>query len=692
MHHLLRSCPVAIVAVAIAGVGAGAAERVLDAKLHHFRSGDQREWSEFPEAAEAKELIVEFQASAASQETSLRLRHRDVKQRWTIELNGRSLATLPINENDTVTVWSVPPGTLKDGANTVRVHGAGKESDDVMLGDVRFHDRPRGEVLAEARLDVRVCDAESGRPLPSRITIIGADGALMETGASSNTTLAVRPGVVFTADGTARLPMSVGKFKVYAGRGFEYSVASADVELQSGDTKSIELSIRREVPTAGYVACDTHCHTLTHSGHGDATIEERMITLAAEGVELPVATDHNIQVDYTPVADRLGLREYFTPITGNEVTTNVGHFNVFPLQPGPSSIDHRGQDWPAVFDAIFADGRRPLVVLNHARDLHSGFRPFDPQLHLAVAGQRLDGRRLRADLMEVVNSGTTQTDGGQLLADWMALVNRGSKIMPVGGSDSHDVARHFIGHGRTYVRCDDRRPGAINVDEALASLRAGRLLVSYGLLADLQVDDRYQAGDLIPAGDQIRIAARVLGPHWTNVTRVRMYVNGVPTRDVTVEPSPSDKQPIGVKWQADWTIDRPKHDVFLTLVAVGPGIRELYWPTPKPYQPTSPDWSPYVLGATGPLWIDADGDGRFSSAFEYAEQLAKSADGDLPKLLQALSMYDEAVAVQAASLLADSGQTPLDDGLSAALKSAAPQVRRGFAKYAEGWRLSKQAR
>jgi hypothetical protein len=132
--------------------------------------------------------------------------------------------------------------------------------------------------------------------------------------------------------------------------------------------------------------------------------------------------------------------------------------------------------------------------------------------------------------------------------------------------------------------------------------------------------------------------------------------------------------------------------VFLSAVAVGPGIKELYWPTPKPYQPTSPDWTSYVIAVTGPVWIDADSDGRFTSAFEYAETFVTEADGDWFALIKSLATYDEAVAVQAASLSAAAGRSPLDDALATALQTAAPQTRRGFARYAEAWKASQQAR
>src|SRR5690606_34345266 len=110
---------------------------------------------------------------------------------------------------------------------------------------------------------------------------------------------------------------------------FEYGVDSVHLELDAGDQIEKALRIRREVPTEGWVSSDIYIHTLTHSGHGDATLEDRAITIAGEGIELPVLTDHNINVDLTPTVKTLGLDRYFTPVTGNEVTTRVGHFNVF---------------------------------------------------------------------------------------------------------------------------------------------------------------------------------------------------------------------------------------------------------------------------------------------------------------------------------------------------------------------------
>src|SRR5207245_3174575 len=128
---------------------------------------------------------------------------------------------------------------------------------------------------------------------------------------------------------------------IYAGRGFAYGIDSAKVSLRPGDSVSKSLAIRREVALDGWASCDTHVHTLTYSGHGDCTAEERVITLAGEGIELPVITDHNQQINLRGVAARLGVRDHFTPVVGNEVTTDVGHFNIFPVRPDGPPADHR---------------------------------------------------------------------------------------------------------------------------------------------------------------------------------------------------------------------------------------------------------------------------------------------------------------------------------------------------------------
>ncbi len=665
-----------------------AAERSLDGRLHHLRQDGPREWDAFPEKAEGPSLTVRFTAQANAAEQTLRLRQQDVKQTWKVLLNGKELGRLPTDENDMIVYLPLPPGALLAGENTLRLEQVGKAVDDVRVGEITLDDRPVSKVLSEATVEVHVSDADHpDRRLPCRITVLNEQGALMTVGAASGDNLAVRPGVVYTGTGRATFGLPAGKYTVFAGRGFAYGIDRASVTLQPGETVRKQLTIRREVSIPGYVSCDTHVHTLTYSGHGDCTIAERMLTLAGEGIELPIATDHNVHVDYQAIAARLGMRQHFTPVIGNEVTTAIGHFCVFPVSADAPPPDFRLKDWKDIFAGIDRAGAK-VVILNHGRDLHSGYRPFDPKHFNAATGENLDGWTLRANAMEVVNSGALQTDPMQLVRDWFALLNRGTILTPVGASDSHDVARYIVGQGRTYVRARDADPGKIDVPEAVASFRAGRVMVSLGLLAEITVNDKYGPGDLVPASDEVKVRVRVHGPGWVTADRVELFANGRRIKEAAI----TDGSRPGVKWSGGWTLPRCGHDVYLVAVASGPGVRELYWPIAKPYQPTSPKAERRVLGSTGAVWVDSDGDGRRSSAHDYARRLVQEHGKDPAKLIALLARYDEAVVTQAAGLLQAQGFPVQDAEITNAARKAGPQVERGFQAFVEAWRRSQLAR
>jgi hypothetical protein len=688
---LIRSWILAIAASASFALPLRASEQVLSDRLHHLRVGEQREWAEFPERAEAERLLLRFNAERNAVEHTLRLRQQDVKQAWRVLLNEKELGKLALDENDTVICLPVPPGRLMDGENLLVIEQAGRTVDDVRVGEIGLDSRPVKEVLTAAAVELQIFDATQADKkslTPCRITVVDTDGALVTTAATSNDILAVRPGVVYTADGRATFGMPAGEYTIYAGRGFEYGIDSVRLLLKHGDHVRKELSIRREVPTDGYVSCDTHIHTVTYSGHGDATIGERMITLAGEGIELPIATDHNRHIDYTETAKRHGVRQFFTPVVGNEVTTPVGHFNIFPVAKDAPIPEFELMDGHAVLDGIAARTSARAIVLNHPRDIHRGFRPFGPERHNAATGENAADWLMRAKAVELVNSSAQQTDLLQTYRDWFALLNRGVLLAPVGSSDSHDVSRFIVGQGRTYIRCGDDHPDQIDVEEAVQSFLAGRVLVSCGLLVEMTVNGKFRSGELASSGDENQVSIRVMGPTWTTAEKVTLYANGVELREAAIE----DQGRGGVKWNAEWTLPRFKHDVHLVAVATGPGVKALYWPIAKPYQAKSPVVERRVIGSTGAIWLDADGDGKWTSALEYAKSLVEKHDGRAGGVVLALSDYDQAVAIQAAGLLQARGVSFDNAEIRAAVKQSGPQVERGFAEFFAAWRAGEVAR
>jgi hypothetical protein len=378
---------------------------------------------------------------------------------------------------------------------------------------------------------------------------------------------------------------------------------------------------------------------------------------------------------------------------GNEFTTSVGHFNIFPIEAGARVPNKQLKKWGPIFDEIFATPGVKIAILNHARDLHSGVRPFGPERFNATVGENFAGWPMRFNAMEIINSGAVQTNPLQLTHDWMALLNRGYQVTPVGSSDSHDVSRYIVGQGRTYVRCDDRDVSQLSVDEAITNLLAGRVVVSYGLLVDLGINGIHKPGDLAAIdGDEIAINLKVLGPHWTTAEKVQLYCNGRLIREEQIKPPPDRTMTPGLQWQGTWKLPRLKHDVHLVAVALGKGIEGPYWATAKPYQPTSEDFTSTAFSVSGALWIDGDGDGKRSSAHHYAVHLHKAAEGDLSALIKSLGKYDYAVAAQAMHLQLSEGNKLEHEAFDRALAGAPAQVAEGARGAWKAWREQELAR
>lgn len=635
-----------------AEVAASDPATLLDSPRHLGLKG-QPEWSETadrdPDGA-GWELDFDSRANPTT-EHCLLVRHRGVKLRWQVQFNGKTVGALPTLEQEQITAFAIPAGMLKEGPNRIAVTGP-NVPDDIVLHSVILIDRPLAETLGESRLDIVVTQLGKGGGVPCRLTITTPDGALVPLRADpADQRLAIREGVAYTGDGVARLSLQAGQYIVWASRGFEWSAASVKIDARPGQTEKVSLELIHELPTPGWISVDSHIHTLTHSGHGDSSIDERMLTIAGEGIDLAVATDHNHHADYAAPAEKMGVANQFRHVIGNEVTTKKGHFNAFPITPGSPVVDAAIDDWDRLIPAIRAVPGVRVVILNHPRNLHSGFVPMGPTLFDSATGKHRHAAAFRGiDGFEVVTSAAMQSDIFLLFRDWFGLLNRGHRISAVGSSDAHDVNRYLLGQARTYVSA--REPD--DLDQVWKSYEEGRLLVSMGLLVDLTIEGKYHVGDLAKvSGENMNVYTRVAGPSWTRADRLSLYSNGLLIKDYPIgEPISKNEKHWG-----QTLLPVPKHDTYLVAIATGPGVDAPFCETPRPYQPSSRDFHPRVIGATNPVWIDGDGDGVFSAPLQTAQKLVDRHGVDPVKLISVLADFDEAIAVQAASLCADAGAT-----------------------------------
>ena len=617
----------------------------------HLNSGNGNEGQEL--------LTIPVAEKTQDDEWLLLVAHRWVKERWKLSLGNRQVGFLDQIEQPTWSVFLLEPSALKKEGMSLAIEGPSR-SDSIDLERIRFFQGTKKTLLEQSSLEIEIKDGAK-QSIPARVTILDQDGylvplALMQTSGPS----ALRTGVVYVTAGSVTLGLAAGDYSVFVTRGPEYEKAEFSLSLALGERERIEARLVRSVDTAGWISSDPHTHTFTYSRHGDATIEERVVTFTGEALELPIATDHNTLTDYEPVARELGLSEFFTPVVGDEVTTKEAHFNVFPLNNDERLPNFRILDWPSLFENFRQSPSVKIVILNHPHNVHNGFRPFDRQHLNPVSGRVLKKLDLSVDAMEILSSSAQQTDMMLVFLDWFALLNQGYRIVGLGSSDVHDVNRYIIGQGRTYIEGDDSDVGELDVAAACEALKQGRALISMGLFVNMTVNANGRVGDLVTATDQLVAEVTVQAPSWMEIHKVQLFANGEAIREVSIGPADIQERKKGRRVALSFNLDDIPHDTYLVAMATGPGDLGPSWPIPYPYQPVGGTFVPRVAGATNPIWIDRDGDGQFDSARAIGEKVWE-ASGTVAKVVPLLVDYDSAVVAQIADLAYQEGQLLWDE-------------------------------
>jgi len=191
--------------------------------------------------------------------------------------------------------------------------------------------------------------------------------------------------VVYTTTGSGAIQLRPGTYDVYASRGFEYSVAQKRVTIASGMSASVDLKLKRVLKTRNALSADFHVHS-GRSLDASAPLRDRVAAFAGEGVEVMVSTDHDKNVDYSPIIDSLGLSSRLRSIVGEEVTGSVpnapafpqsiGHINAWPLtvakdqrRDGTIQDEYVAPNW--LFTRLRGAGAE-VVQYNHPRAGVSG--------------------------------------------------------------------------------------------------------------------------------------------------------------------------------------------------------------------------------------------------------------------------------------------------------------------------------
>ena len=432
-------------------------------------------------------------------------------------------------------------------------------------------------------LEVVIRDADWDVAIPARVRIHG-EGSTPDPDGS----------VTVTAAGRVTVTLAAGRYRVSVSRGPEWTLFATTIDIEPGLT-TIEARLRHVIDPGDFVACDFHVHAAP-SRDSEVGLEERVASLAAEGVRFAVATDHNHVTDYAPAARALGLHDFGTA-PGVEVTTwapSFGHFNAWPLARDPNAArggapSFRDTTPSALFASLHALGPDVLVQVNHPR-LDDGIGYFDA-IHLDAASGRADrGASLDFDAIEVWNGYELGEPAAldENLVDWMALLRAGHRVSATGNSDSHDVAFHTAGYPRTYVEVAG---GAVDDPNAVArALREGRAYVTSGPLLDVRLDGK-GPGETVQSEGVADLDVRVRAPRWVDADRIEVWMNGALVASSALEETGRSDETRTLRFRAPLEVHE---DGFVIILVRGE----------RPLHALFDDQDVYPIAFTNPIWIE----------------------------------------------------------------------------------------
>lgn len=516
---------------------------------------------------------------------------------------------------------------LPAGEQELELADLGRESAKTKLTVVKSSNAGLGSVFDFAlgpqsaiAFDIR---GENGQPIPCKAQFIGVNGTKVP-GLGPQNRAAGCVDQYHSANGQFRQPLPPGDYEVIVTRGIEFGHLRQTVKLAAGQTATVKGTLKRLVDTRGWVSADYHNHS-TPSGDNTCGTDDRLINLAAEGVEFVPTTEHNRFYDWRPHIIRLGLTNHLQTVSGVELTGSGAHFNSFPFDPVPLTQDGGAPVWstdPRITAATLRDFQKPeparWIQINHP-DMVANFTDRDGDgradggfigLPLMIDGVEVENYSMSSILSGVPFTVARDTKTGrdtvrsQREFVWLQLLNKGHRYVGVAVCDAHSVYGNGTGGWRMYMPSASDEPAKIDWRENVRHAKEGRSYLTTGPFLQVQTDDGTLPGGTVRATGGVKLKVRVQCTDWIDIDRVQVLVNG------RAEPKLNFTRATHPTWFAngvvkfDRVIDVPlSEDAHLIVVAAGENF-DL-----KTGYGTSAQAKIKPIAYHNPIWADVDGGG-----------------------------------------------------------------------------------
>ncbi len=444
------------------------------------------------------------------------------------------------------------------------------------------------------RLTVSAKDAASGEILPARVQVIP-----MKSVAPAPKSFGVpdagsgRLYQAFTTTGSVDLDVPQGMHRVVVTRGYEYEVSDQTIDVNAD--MPVVASLARTVDSTGIMCADFHIHSYFSVDAHDVT-ESKVKSAIADGLEIPVSSEHEWILDFQPIIERLGLQRFAYGFPSEELTTfEFGHFGVIPIQPDPAQPNLGAVDWigksPAeLFHAVKTRSDAPVLIVNHPSkgDFQSYFSSssFDRATAKGTPGLWSE----EFDAIEVFNDSDFESNRSASVADWFALLNAGKTFSAVGSSDSHHIKTTPVGYPRTCFVFGHDDPTKLSAEIVRDAVKAGSATISGGLLmTTVAGPDGAGPGGTSKAGSYHVV---VRSPSWIEAASLEVIVDGQTAKTV-----PLTSTGAGPGHVYDVTVDvqpassAAKH--WVVFHAKGPDNEDL--------APLHPGFKPFAV--SNPIWF-----------------------------------------------------------------------------------------
>jgi hypothetical protein len=333
----------------------------------------------------------------------------------------------------------------------------------------------------------------------------------------------------FAMNGDITLPAPPGMHRVIVTRGYEWELSDQTVTVTAGQPTNVAAPLAHSVDSTGVMCADFHIHSYYSVDAGDTTLV-KVQSAIADGLEIPVSSEHEWIIDFQPLIQKLGVTQFAFGFPSEELTTfTFGHFGVVPKMPDTTQVNLGAVDWVGktpgqIFDEVNALPEQPVLIINHPiGTTFMGYFTAAQFDNTKGAGTDPNMWSDHFEAIEVFNDSDFDSNKTDSVASWFSMLGTGKKVWAIGNSDSHHIRGTPVGYPRNCIQFGHDDPTKLTANTVRDQVRKGAFTVSGGLTIAATGPDGKGPGDTSTAG---AFKVTVQAPSWLNATTLETYVDG----------------------------------------------------------------------------------------------------------------------------------------------------------------------